>query len=607
MGHRADQPPSVPGQHPRVRVQRDHIGKARRPQRRAGRAFDLKGVLRPRRAQQQPVQVHQRAALAVPAHPHAVRLQQRPRAAQQRVLLPARPGVHRRQPRPGGVQYRPVPGQGRRVGVGEVAQQQKAHVYILLQAAQRLEPLADLRGPLRPGQQRGQRHQRSAVVRQRLQLQLQKPRRRNQPGKDPPRQRVGDAPAQHGTGGPQQRQACARRQRPARQRRQQRYRHHRPPPGGVRHKPRQPRARPAQLPGQRPAAPIVVQPPARAPADARLTTGGVHGAAGHGNLRQPEPAGDARQLPPHRRPGIVVHAGIGPGGVLPQLPFHPGEGVEGVLPVERVQHPPGGQQVLQPQRVPGALRLGASDRLLRGQPPTGKLRLQPRADPGQALLPGQLQRVFGEGERPVRPADAPPVGPAACGGAAFGAAGHRSRREQQRPGQRRAQRRGDRPQLRHGQRLGRVQRRHRADQPVPVQRRVAQGDQPLHRHLDPGPSVPGGQPRAALHRGTAGERPDHAGLGRQHRQRIVLHPLHPAQAADALQGARQPVGLPPAQARPRRAPRRVAPRQLPHQRSVPARVAAHVPSVTIQIEAHTILPGAAVTRSSSAPQYAIYP
>ena len=271
-------------QHAGVAVQRHHIGKAS-PQRPRRAALGGEGR---RAAEEQPVQVLQRAALAVPAHPAHVGLQQRARSVEVEVLLPPRAGVHLSDAGVDGGEDVIVSGHVLAVGVGEVAQQQTAQVRVVLQRPQRLQVVAHGPGPASVGDGHRGDDQGTAALRQAVQLQLQKPRGSHAPRKHAPRQREGRRPPHRQAQGQK-----PGREQAARQRRERRAQHDEgeggPLSAGIGHPALQPQAGHAEGAAQRPPSRVVIEPPAhRGPGIVRIRDLAHlgHCAPGHGHLVQ---------------------------------------------------------------------------------------------------------------------------------------------------------------------------------------------------------------------------------------------------------------------------------------------------------------------------------
>ena len=261
MGQRPDQAVGGAGQHAGVGVQRDHIAEPT-AQGLAGSALHAEGG---GPAQQQTVQVHQRAALAVPAHVAPVGPEQRPGPVQIVILLHARATVHLGNPVPNPPHDGVVPGQLGAVGVGEIAQQQAGQVGVLLETAQRLQPVAGGVGLFHAGQQNRRDDQRAPAVGQAIELQLQQPRRAVEPREHAVDQRARGVPRGKNTGGQQPGRVKPPVQQYRKRNGQHERRAHAAKTPGIGDDSMQTRPRMAHAPKQRGTARVVIQPPAAAP------------------------------------------------------------------------------------------------------------------------------------------------------------------------------------------------------------------------------------------------------------------------------------------------------------------------------------------------------
>ena len=142
MCQRADQAARLAREEARVGVDGQHKAELF-PQRTAGRAFGVKGRFCAGLAQQQPVEVGQRAALPVAAHPAAVGLEQLALAMQVEAALASGAGVDLAHALPGALEDFGVAGRVGRVAVGEVAQDQVLDVLVRFETAERLDLVAD--------------------------------------------------------------------------------------------------------------------------------------------------------------------------------------------------------------------------------------------------------------------------------------------------------------------------------------------------------------------------------------------------------------------------------------------------------------------------------
>ena len=172
MRHRTDQPLNRAGQKPGVRVEGQHIAKPPL-QRLAGCALRSEGFLRAVLAQQEPVQVHQRAALAVAAHPAMIGLKKPPSPMQIEILCPTGAGVHLPNAPAHALRDLLVAVDMLLVRIGKIAENQILYVFILLKTAQRLKLAADFLRAAHAGQQHRHDHQRAQFIRHAVDLHFQ--------------------------------------------------------------------------------------------------------------------------------------------------------------------------------------------------------------------------------------------------------------------------------------------------------------------------------------------------------------------------------------------------------------------------------------------------
>ena len=332
-----------PRQHAGVRVQGNHVPI---PPGNAPAGLALRGKF-PRFAADQPPQSHQRPGLSGPAPENAVRRRFRAAPVQIKIFLSSGPAVHFLHAFPHRGENFPVAGHVLLRRVREIPQQQIIQIFVLLQTAQRLQIFTQLPAASGRGNQHRQRHQCAPVLRQGFVFHLQ-----NRPGPAQPGARLShpcprQPPDRRGQGkgppeGPRQRTKAEGQQRKYPQKQ-------RPIPcaPGVGNHPGQWLFH-AHAPGQRPAALVLINPPADSAPNGVLPVlpGGGNRIPGHGGFSHPQPPGQTGHLPPQGAAGIRRHGGIRSRRVLPQFRLRGGNGLEGLLPVRSLQHPDHGRNAV---------------------------------------------------------------------------------------------------------------------------------------------------------------------------------------------------------------------------------------------------------------------
>ncbi|OPZ66851.1 MAG: hypothetical protein BWY81_01636 [Firmicutes bacterium ADurb.Bin467] len=468
--HRADERPDRAGDHPRVGVDR-HDEPVAPGELLARRALGLKRALRAGDAEQQPVQFHQRAALALVPHEAAVGRVEGPVPVQVQVFLAPRAAVHLADARAADLENLPVGRLARGVGVAEVAQQQVLDVFVGVEAAERLEPVEQFARAAGGAQKRRHHDERRLVALEALDLELEQPVRANDVRRDPADHHHRRAPrkryAEH------KRREALREQRVAdKQQDGERYdRGDQFVPLRVGHELRDAAAY-AEPADERLAAPVVVEPPAdrRARVARRELLRRGDRLVRDRLLADLEPLREQADLRAHGRARLVVHPRICAVRVAHQFGLGARELPEALLPVERVDHALRGHEVVQAH---AQKRLGLvlqADQLLPALPHPGDLALEPGAQFRYLLLDGQFQRpLVKRGRVRVPPgASALRVDEPLGLGPLPAALDDRARVEAERLGERAAERRRRGPYLGHRQRLHVVERREREHQPVGV-------------------------------------------------------------------------------------------------------------------------------------------
>ena len=463
----------------------------------AGRAFGGESPVGVALAQQQAVERHQRAALALASHPALVRGVKTALAVQVEVLLPPGALVHGADAGADGGQYLRVVRLRGGGTVAKIAEEEVGGVIGVVEAAKGLKPVAEFEGALRGAEQRRHHDQQPPLLPQRVRAELEQAARA-----DEARGKAADE--LHGRA-PRERHAQHRYQPAARnagvegkqRRRQQRLHGDELMAARVGRQARQALAR-AEAGGQCRAALVLIEPPADRAARALMLFCRRHGLSGHGLFAEAQAAADRLHLFAHGSLRFLVHARIGAVRVGAQFGLGAGEAREALLPVQSVQHALAANEVIQAHGKQGLRLVFLTNHALAALAQLRHALLQARAHAGQLPLHGQLQRALEKGRRVAHAARAFHLHKALGGEPLTGALQYGAGAVAKALRQSAAQGGGHSPEFGHGQRLHLVEGAQGHEHPLAAEGGVAQRDDLAHEHKHARFAANGAQAHAAV-------------------------------------------------------------------------------------------------------------